>query len=119
MKNKLFIRKDLEIDTNRLARICVTAGFHIADYKADPKIEILETMYLQELHNLEADLIENGMHFQWIEDNGTLVAIIAIEDKDIFFLPKFLEPFKEYTPDIKKSNLKEVHSNYVAKKTKQ
>lgn len=111
MVNKVIIRKDLTIDVNRLARIFVQAGRLIEAYDNTQKVEVLEAMFSQELHDLEAKLIENGYHFQWIEDNNAIVGLLVVgTDAN---MPEFLQPYKPYTPDANISNLSEVKAEHI------
>lgn len=114
MRNKFIIRKDLEIDVNRFARICINVGQQIEKHGKDgSKTDVLEAMYSRELDELETHFINEGMFFEWILDGSTYVGILALSDEDIFQLPDFLEPFKIYDPDKKKSNLSETEDEYI------
>lgn len=113
MKNKLILRKDIDIDTNRLCRLCVQAGQKIEQHKKDStKLEVLEVMYMRELEELEAHLITNGLFFEWIKEQTTYIGILVLEN-ELSALPTYLEPFAKYTPDIQVSNLKEVQQEHI------
>lgn len=117
MRNKFIIRKDLTIDVNRFARICIDVGQKIEQHGKDgKKTDVLEAMYSRELDELEEHFINEGMFFEWIIEGGTYVGILALADDEIVHLPEFLEPFKIYDPDKKKSNLADVKEEFLLRK---
>ena len=114
MRNKLVFRKDIKIDTNRFARLCVNAGQKIEQHGKDgTKVDVLEAVYLRELEDLEEFYINEGMFFEWILDGSTYIGILALQDESIIETPEILKSFKVYDPDVKKTNLEDVKEEHL------
>ena len=103
MNSKIIIRKDLSISFNRYTEIILEAGRLLN--RENTKVDVLECMNVKELYNLEAILIEEGFLFEWIEKNKTILGILIKSDTRFTNNTIFLEPYREYTPDVEVDNI--------------
>ena len=100
MKNTLILRKDIKINTNRLVRISVMTGAMLKDDIM--KLDVLETVSVKELHDLEEKCIERGVLFNWVEDGKTICGIVVFKQETH---KELLSSYKTYDPDIVTNNL--------------
>lgn len=108
MKNKIIVRKDLNISFNDLVTLIAANSCIISKYDTDiASIEVLEAFNLQELYDLEEKLITDGEFFEWVGYQS----IVIINEKE-----KNSEPFKAYEPDVIKDNVNETLEAFKEKR---
>ncbi len=100
MKNTLVIRKDIKMPINRLIRVSALTGAMLSENISE--LEVLETLNMKELYDLEEKCIEKGAKFSWIEDGKTVCGIVIYKQETIQGLTS---SFKQFTPEVVTNNL--------------
>lgn len=100
MKCYFIIREDLYYTSDRLFKLAVKNATKInnPEWLLNPKSETLMMFNVNLLHSLEATLIENGIEFEWIEENKTLIGLMILPTTKSI-IPPFLADcltLKEY-----------------------
>jgi hypothetical protein len=96
VKNTLILRKDIQINTNRLVKMAVLAGAMLSQDITN--IDVLEVVTKRELEDLEEVCIEEGIKFDWLEDGKTVVGIVLYKQET---KPSTYNSYKKYEPDVK------------------
>ena len=84
MKAYYILREDLKLSSSRIFSLAVksTASINNKDWNKNPKSTTVMIFNLFHLYRLESEFIENGIRFEWIEDNNTLVGIVIYPTKE-------------------------------------